>query len=90
MILLSVCICALTLAEKYTAQKNKGNTKITHPSCEIFLLNTFFFTQLNVLTTKSHKNYQWKSNVSTHGGLDLESHSKLKWKTTLQADPTLM
>ena len=24
------------------------------------------------------------------GGLDLESHSKLKWKTTLQADPTLI
>uniref|UniRef100_A0A674CIL3 Synaptic Ras GTPase activating protein 1 n=1 Tax=Salmo trutta TaxID=8032 RepID=A0A674CIL3_SALTR len=45
--------------------------------------------QLNVLTTKSHKNNQWKTNLSTHGGLDLESHSKLKWKTTLQADPTL-
>ena len=30
-----------------------------------------------MLTTKSHKNDQWKSNLSTHGGLDLESHSKL-------------
>uniref|UniRef100_A0A673XUK4 Trafficking protein particle complex subunit 8 n=1 Tax=Salmo trutta TaxID=8032 RepID=A0A673XUK4_SALTR len=29
-------------------------------------------SQLNVLTTKSHKNNQWKSNLSTHGGLDLD------------------
>uniref|UniRef100_A0A8C7IEG0 Trafficking protein particle complex subunit 8 n=1 Tax=Oncorhynchus kisutch TaxID=8019 RepID=A0A8C7IEG0_ONCKI len=29
-------------------------------------------SQLNVLITKSPKNYQWKSNLSTHGGLDLD------------------
>lgn len=43
---------------------------------------------MNVPTTKLHTNYQWQSNLLT--GVNQIQHSKLKWKTTVLSDPTLI